>query len=318
MDFLVLFLSYLATVLASVIVLCVCSKTGRLRGLVGGATQRVSRFIPECLQRSVRSLFHYLFHTRELASEAEWGLELNTGCGRPSQPYLLLAVSLVFFAVTCVSNPGIVTKANELSLLQVYDFDEAVFPKDARCSACDVRKPARSKHCRVCNWCVHRFDHHCVWVNNCIGAWNTRYFLIYLSALTTSAATMAAVSSAFLIHLAAASDLYQESYVDDLGHWRTVDVVFLTQYLFLTFPRVVLLLGFLTVLSLLLGGYLCFTVYLAVTNQTAREWYRQDSAQGRRCPLVAGRARSGHSRGLRANLREIFLPVVPCCEGKKE
>lgn len=73
-----------------------------------------------------------------------------------------------------------------------------------------------------------------------------------------------------------------------------------------------LLLGFLTVLSLLLVGYLCFSVYLALTNQTALEWYRQGSAP------VAGRARSVHSRGLRANLRELFLPVVPCCEGKKE
>ncbi|XP_040845914.1 palmitoyltransferase ZDHHC4 isoform X2 [Ochotona curzoniae] len=336
MDFLVLFLSYLATVLASVVMLCVCSKTGRLRGLVGGATRRVSRFTPECLQRSVRSLFHYLFHTRNhsflllhlalqgmVYSEYTWEVvaycrELEFSLFYLLQPYLLLAVSLVFFAVTCVSNPGIVTKANELSLLQVYDFDEVVFPKDARCSTCDVRKPARSKHCRVCNWCVHRFDHHCVWVNNCIGAWNIRYFLIYLSALTASAATMAAVCSAFLIHLVAASDLYQEPYVDDLGHWRTVDVVFLTQYLFLTFPRVVLLLGFLTVLSLLLVGYLCFSVYLALTNQTALEWYRQGSAPDPRRPLVAGRARSVHSRGLRANLRELFLPVVPCCEGKKE
>lgn len=79
-----------------------------------------------------------------------------------------------------------------------------------------------------------------------------------------------------------------------------------------------LLLGFLTVLSLLLVGYLCFSVYLALTNQTALEWYRQGSAPDPRRPLVAGRARSVHSRGLRANLRELFLPVVPCCEGKKE
>lgn len=35
----------------------------------------------------------------------------------------------------------------------------------------------------ICNRCVHRFDHHCVWTNNCIGALNNHYFIAFLLTL---------------------------------------------------------------------------------------------------------------------------------------
>ncbi|CAG9476832.1 palmitoyltransferase, putative [Plasmodium vivax] len=51
------------------------------------------------------------------------------------------------------------------------------------CDICGFVEP-QSKHCKVCNKCVSVFDHHCMWVNNCIGKKNYKYFVGLLSVLT--------------------------------------------------------------------------------------------------------------------------------------
>ncbi|XP_051951645.1 palmitoyltransferase ZDHHC15A [Xyrauchen texanus] len=48
------------------------------------------------------------------------------------------------------------------------------------CHLCRLIKPDRCHHCSVCQICVLKMDHHCPWLNNCIGFSNYKFFMLFL------------------------------------------------------------------------------------------------------------------------------------------
>ncbi|XP_022086544.1 probable palmitoyltransferase ZDHHC16 [Acanthaster planci] len=47
------------------------------------------------------------------------------------------------------------------------------------CKKCIAPKPPRTHHCSICNKCILKMDHHCPWINNCVGHYNYRYFIMF-------------------------------------------------------------------------------------------------------------------------------------------
>ncbi|KAH7928299.1 zf-DHHC-domain-containing protein, partial [Leucogyrophana mollusca] len=53
-----------------------------------------------------------------------------------------------------------------------------------KCRKCGVMRPERAHHCRICNRCVLKFDHHCpVRINQCVGLHNERHFMLFMAYL---------------------------------------------------------------------------------------------------------------------------------------
>uniref|UniRef100_A0A1A8RJI3 Palmitoyltransferase n=2 Tax=Nothobranchius rachovii TaxID=451742 RepID=A0A1A8RJI3_9TELE len=57
-------------------------------------------------------------------------------------------------------------------------------PSVSICKKCVAPKPPRTHHCSICSICILKMDHHCPWLNNCVGHFNHRYFFSFCLYMT--------------------------------------------------------------------------------------------------------------------------------------
>ncbi|KAJ4979411.1 hypothetical protein NE237_010191 [Protea cynaroides] len=120
------------------------------------------------------------------------------------------------------------------------------------CQKCSLFKPPRAHHCRVCRRCVLRMDHHCIWINNCVGHANYKVFLVFV--------TYAVISCTHSLVLLVGNVTYvaQKDEQQIEGSLKTAYII-----------SGVLLVPLTVALSILLGWH----IYLILHNKTTIEYH---------------------------------------------
>jgi hypothetical protein len=93
---------------------------------------------------------------------------------------------MLYFAFrTAKADPGVLrsNQTTRVNLLIEYAERPGSISPEQLCSTCLLRRPLRSKHCSGCDRCISKFDHHCEWLNCCVGEKNHRTFIIYLTSI---------------------------------------------------------------------------------------------------------------------------------------
>ena len=95
--------------------------------------------------------------------------------------FFILIILLIFsFINVNLSNPGFLEPKDNLTWIEMV---EKKININEYCPYCRVKKEKKVKHCHVCCKCVAGFDHHCNWIDNCVGDNNILNFLLFVSVI---------------------------------------------------------------------------------------------------------------------------------------
>ncbi|OAY68117.1 probable protein S-acyltransferase 16 [Ananas comosus] len=243
---------------------------------------------------TVLAAIGYLYYTTVFVVIGEWlGIATAAGLANAAAFTALAAASLVTYAMAVFTDPGRVPAS---FVPDVEDPDSPIHEikrkgGDLRyCQKCSHYKPPRAHHCRVCKRCVLRMDHHCIWINNCVGHENYKIFLVFVFY-----AVIACIYSMVLL-LGSASQNLQKDQQPSGDSSRTSIIV-----------CGVLLCPLTLALTILLGWH----IYLILQNKTTIEYH-----EGVRAMWLAEKVgnvyRHPYNLGVYENLVSVLGPNIFC------
>ncbi|KAK4353606.1 hypothetical protein RND71_025800 [Anisodus tanguticus] len=182
-------------------------------------------------------------------------LSLQSSTGKFHSLFFTFVASFCVFSffVCVLKDPGGVPS----SYLPDVEYHEASDQESKRCGLlkkkcdkCSEYKPPRTHHCRICRRCILRMDHHCAWINNCVGHRNYKAFITLIFY-----GTIAAIYSSVIL---VSNALHKD--------WNFDGVMPLKLFYIATG---VVVIG----LSVTLGTLLGWHIYLTIRNMTTIEYY---------------------------------------------
>jgi palmitoyltransferase len=190
-------------------------------------------------------------------------------------PFLLVLWTTFTFVLASVAPPGYVTQKNFHILEKVYPYDGFIFVK-RECTTCGTPRVARSKHDRMLNRCVEKFDHFCPWINTCVGAQNFRYFLLFVLSTAVFLVYGTFVFWNLLSFIVERDKLWSVKFMNTgTNEVMQADWKIIAQFMLSSHGPLVFLFILCLVMGITLVGFFAYQIYLiknGITSNEAQKW----------------------------------------------
>ncbi|KAL7538588.1 hypothetical protein ACHAWF_006140 [Thalassiosira exigua] len=192
--------------------------------------------------------------------------------------YVVFVLCMGSWHCACNVGPGYIT-ARTIPLFDHYEYDNVLFTNKL-CPTLKIRKLARSKYDRVTKRHVPRFDHYCGWLNRAVGERNYRWFLLFLTihVLMCGYGTWAMASTLYGVILE--KNLLNATFFNAItGAEVEADYIIIFHYIFAKYFPICGVLLLMSVMSVMLGIFWAFHVYITSLNMTTNEFFKWRSVK---------------------------------------
>ncbi|CAG9333181.1 unnamed protein product [Blepharisma stoltei] len=178
--------------------------------------------------------------------------------------FLLSTYELVIFLIIYYTSFIIViaqgiflTKSDPSINIPFQNVDKSPTAVNFMCTICKCYVTETSKHCGSCDRCVDNFDHHCKWLNNCIGKSNYKQFIRLILLLEANLVIL-------LIFEILIIDKWKNKGLDIDEDIENADIFFIILDIILN-----------SIFLLLVGYLIIFHIFLKFKKLTTYDWIRQ-------------------------------------------